>query len=146
MFHTLDDYRDKNRDEKAEKDKRKTTDSYTGGKSSGIAVENPEDDWVKKMKKFDDKEKYGKTKNKVKLTVYKNGFILDNGEFRKKDEPANKKFMEEIEKGYIPNELVQKGITDLGVEMDDQRDKNYEPPKEEKIPSFYWSRKKSFIS
>ena len=132
MFHTLDDYRDKNRDEKAEKDKRKTTDSYTGGKSSGIAVENPEDDWVKKMKKFDDKEKYGKTKNKVKLTVYKNGFILDNGEFRKKDEPANKKFMEEIEKGYIPNELVQKGITDLGVEMDDQRDKNYEPPKEEK--------------
>ena len=25
-----------------EKDKRKTTDSYTGGKSSGIAVENPE--------------------------------------------------------------------------------------------------------
>ena len=35
--------------EKAEKDKRKTTDSYTGGKSSGIAVENPEeDDWMKK--------------------------------------------------------------------------------------------------
>ena len=76
MFHTLDDYKDKNRDEKAEKDKRKTTDSYTGGKSSGIAVENPEDDdWLKKMKKHDDKEKFGKTKNKIKLTVYKNGFI-----------------------------------------------------------------------
>ena len=44
MFHTLDDYKDKNRDEKAEKDKRKTTDNYTGRKSSGIAVENPEDD------------------------------------------------------------------------------------------------------
>ena len=133
MFHTLDDYRDKNRDEKAEKDKRKTTDSYTGGKSSGIAVENPEDDdWLKKMKKHDDKEKYGKTKNKLKLTVYKNGFIIDDGEFRPKDEPANKKFMEEVEKGYIPNELVKKGITDLGIEMDDQRDKNYEPPKEEK--------------
>ena len=29
---------------KSQKDKRKTTDSYTGGKSSGIAVENPEDD------------------------------------------------------------------------------------------------------
>ena len=133
MFHTLDDYKDKNRDEKAEKDKRKTTDSYTGGKSSGIAVENPEDDdWLKKMKKLDNKEKYGKTKNKIKLTVYKNGFIIDDGEFRKKDEPANKKFMEEVEKGYIPNELVKKGITDLGIEMDDQRDKNYEPPKEEK--------------
>lgn len=40
--------------------------------------------------------------------------------------------MEEVEKGYIPNELVKKGYTDLGIEMDDQREKNYEPPKEEK--------------
>ena len=132
MFHTLDDYKDKKRDEKAEKDKKKITDSYTGGKSSGIAVENPQDDWLDKMKKYDNKEKFEKTKNKLKLSLYKNGFILDNGEFRNKSEPANKKFMEEIEKGYIPNELVKKGITDLGIEMDDHRDENYEPPKEEK--------------
>ena len=76
MFHTLDDYKDKNRDEKKEKDNRKTTDSYTGGKSSGIAVENPEDDWLNKMKKYDNKEKFDKTKNKLKLSLYKNGFIL----------------------------------------------------------------------
>ena len=133
MFHTLDDYKDKNPDEKAEKDKRKTTDSYTGGKSSGIAVENPEeDDWMKKLKKHDNKEQFSKTKNKIRLTVYKNGFIIDDGEFRKKDDPANKKFMEEVEKGYIQNELIKKGYTDLGIEMDDQREKNYEPPKEEK--------------
>ena len=132
MFHTLDDYKDKNRDEKKEKDNRKTTDSYTGGKSSGIAVENPEDDWLKNMKKYDNKEKFDKTKNKLKLSLYKNGFILEGGEFRNKNEPQNKKFMDEIEKGYIPNELVKKGITDLGIEMDDHRDENYEPPKEEK--------------
>ena len=71
MFHTLDDYKDKNRDEKAEKDKRKTTDSYTGGKSSGIAVENPEeDDWMKKLKKHDNKEQFSKTKNKIRLIRY----------------------------------------------------------------------------
>ena len=132
MFHTLDDYKDKKRDEKAEKDKKKITDSYTGGKSSGIAVENPQDDWLDKMKKYDNKERFDKTKNKLKLSLYKNGFIMDNGEFRNKNEPANKKFMEEIEKGYIPNELVKKGITDLGIEMDEHRDENYEPPKEEK--------------
>jgi hypothetical protein len=40
--------------------------------------------------------------------------------------------MDEVEQGYIPNELVKKGITDLWLEMDDQRNKNYEPPKEEK--------------
>ncbi len=62
MFHTLDEYRNKNIDEKEEKDKRKTTDSYTGGKSSGLAVENPEDDFMKNMKKFEDKEKYDKKK------------------------------------------------------------------------------------
>ena len=132
MFHSLDDYRDKNRDEKAEKDKRKTTDSYAGGKSSGIAVMNPEDDWINKMKKNDNKEKYDKTKSKLKLKLYKNGFILDDGEFRDIKEPNNKKFMDEVEKGYIPNELVKKGYTDLGIELDDNRDKNYEPPKEEK--------------
>ena len=133
MFHTLDDYRDKNRDEKAEKDKRKTTDSYAGGKSSGIAIENPEDEeWLKKIKKFEDKEKYDKKKDKLKLIIYKNGFILDNGEFRNINEPHNKKFMQEIEKGYIPNELVKKGYTDLGIEMDDHKSENYEPPKEEK--------------
>ena len=132
MFHTLDDYKDKNRDEKKEKDKRKTTDSYTGGKSSGIAVENPEDEWMNQMKKYDNKEKFSKTKNKLKLALYKNGFIIDDGEFRNKKEPANKKFMEEVEKGYIPNELVKKGITDLGIELDDHREEDYEPPKVEK--------------
>lgn len=65
MFHTLDDYKDKNRDEKAEKDKRKTTDSYTGGKSSGIAVENPEeDDWMKKLKSMIIKSNSAKRKTK----------------------------------------------------------------------------------
>lgn len=98
MFHTLDDYRDKKRDEKAEKDKKKITDSYTGGKSSGIAVENPQDDWLNKMKKYDNKEKFDKTKNKLKLSLYKNGFIIDDGEFRNKNEPTNKIFMENLKR------------------------------------------------
>ena len=132
MFHSLDDYRDKNRDEKAEKDKRKTTDSYAGGKSSGIAVMNPEDDWYNKAKRHDNKEQYDKTKNKLKLKIYKNGFILNDGEFRDISDPINKKFMDDVGKGYIPKELVKKGYNDLGIEMEDNRDKNYEPPKEEK--------------
>jgi UBX domain-containing protein 1 len=94
---------------------------------------NPEDDdWLNKMKKFDNKEKYDKTKSKLKLKLYKNGFILDNGEFRDIKEQKNKKFMEEVEKGYIPKELEKEGYNDLGIEMEDNRDTNYEPPKEEK--------------
>ena len=37
--------------------------------------------------------------------------------------------MEDVEKGYIPSELAKKGIDDLGIELDDHRDENYEPPK-----------------
>lgn len=67
MFHILDDYWDKNRDKNEEKDKRKKTDSYAAGKSSGIAAENPEDDeWVKKIQKFEDKKKYDK-KREIKI-------------------------------------------------------------------------------
>ena len=132
MFHSLDDYRDKNRDEKAEKDKRKTTDSYTGGKYSGLAVENPEeDDWMQKMKQYDNSDDFSKTKNKIKLTIYKNGFTINDGEFRDKNLPENKRFMEDIENRQIPRELRNKNMSDLGVEVD-RRNENYEPPKEEK--------------
>ena len=136
MFHTLDEYRNKAREEKADKNKKRTTDSYTGGKSSGIAVENP-DDWINKMKNFEDKEKFEKTKVKLKLELYKNGFILDDGEFRDKSEPHNKKFMEDLEKGYIPKELAKRGYTDLGIEMDDRRGENYIPPTEEDEGKFH---------
>ena len=110
MFHTLDDY--KKKESPSDKDKRKTTDSYTGGKSSGIAVENP-DDWMEKVRKNESQSKAGfeKTKNKLTLKVYKNGFILDDSPFRDISKPENKKFMDEVEKGYIPNELVKKGIS-----------------------------------
>ena len=131
MFHSLDDY--KKKESPSDKDKRKTTDSYTGGKSSGIAVENP-DDWMEKARKKESNSKEGfeKTKNKLTLKVYKNGFILDDSPFRDISKPENKKFMDEVEKGYIPNELVKKGITDLGIALEDHRNENYEEPIPEK--------------
>ena len=131
MFHTLDDY--KKKESPSDKDNRKTTDSYTGGKSSGIAVENP-DDWMEKVRKNEKNSKSGfeKTKNKLTLKLYKNGFILDDSPFRDISKPENKKFMDEVEKGYIPNELVKQGITDLGIALEDHRNENYEEPIPEK--------------
>ena len=43
----------------------------------------------------------------VKLTLYANGFTVDDGEFRDYNEPQNKEFMEEVKKGYVPKELQQ---------------------------------------
>ena len=119
MIHSLDDFAKKDPNPKS-KDDRKTTDSYTGGKSSGIAVENPEDDWIKKLqnKNLDNRENFEKTKNKITLKVYKNGFVIDDGPFRDIKNEENKKFMSEAEKGYIPQELVNKGMKDLGIALE----------------------------
>ena len=72
-------------------------------------------------KKPNDKEGYDKSENKIQLTVFKNGFQINDESFRDLKEPANKKFMEEIDKGYIPQELVQKGYKDLAIALIDKK-------------------------
>lgn len=100
---------DLNKDKK-DNDKRKTTDAYTGGHASGLNVENP-----------DDMEGYNSQDNKIKLTVWRNGFQIDDGEFRPLDREENKQFMAEVEKGYIPKELVDKGMKNLGIALEDRK-------------------------
>lgn len=141
MFKTLDDYR-KKEDENEKKDKRKTTDSYTGGKSSGIAVENPEEDnaWQRLQKK-EDKQGFDKTKNRINLKVYKNGFIVDNGPFRPLTDPENQKFFQSVEKGYIPQELVNQGYKDLGIAIEKKDEDYVEPVPEKKFEAFTGSGK-----
>ncbi len=71
--------------------------------------------------KPNDKEGYDKLTNKIQLTVYKNGFKVDEEPFRDIKEPANKKFMDEVEKGFIPQELVEKGYKELGIALVDKK-------------------------
>ena len=51
-------------------------------------------------------DKNFKTNKKIKITLFKNGFIINNGKFREKSIPENHKFMKEVEKGDIPEELI----------------------------------------
>ena len=44
--------------------------------------------------------------------------------------------MEEVERGYIPNELVKKRYSDLGIEIDDLSEENYEPKEKNKFQAF----------
>jgi UBX domain-containing protein 1 len=101
-------------------------------------VENPDEDWIDKMRKGpNDKEGFDKTQNKMKLTVYKNGFQIDDGVFRDISVPENKKFMDEIEKGYIPQELVAQGKTELAIALEDKKKEEYkEPIPEKKFQAF----------
>lgn len=87
-------------------DNKKTNDWYTGGQSSGLNVENPDENG---------------NKNKIKLTKWRNGFQIDDGPFRDLSAPENQKFMEEVEEGYIPKELEKKGYKDLGIMLEDKK-------------------------
>ena len=68
---------------------------------------------------------FEKTKNKIKVIIYKNGFILNNEPFRDKSIPENRKFMEEVDKGLIPQEIMRKGIKDLGILLENRKNEVY---------------------
>jgi UBX domain-containing protein 1 len=106
-------------------------------------VENPDkeengDDWVSKVgKQGNNKEEFDQTENKIKLTVYKNGFQIDDGLFRDISIPENKQFMDEVEKGFIPQELVNQGKKKLAIVLEDKRKEEYkEPIPEKKFQAF----------
>lgn len=65
--------------------------------------------------------------DKHKITFYKNGFIVDDGEFRPNDDPANAEFLAAVEKGQVPRELMN-GRQAVDVEVDDQREKDFKAP------------------
>lgn len=91
---------------------------YTGGHKSGLAVEDSDDEID------DDLFQKALGDNYTQLTVYKNGFIVDNGEFRDLAEEDNKRFMLDINAGKIPKELSRKGIN-LRVALKDKRNQMY---------------------
>ena len=96
---------DKDKDKKKDK---KTTDSYIGGHSSGLNVENR-----------DDEDGYKKQRHQFKITKWRNGFQIDDGEFRDFSSEENKQFMEEIDKGYVPQEFIKKGMKEVGIAKQD---------------------------
>ena len=47
----------------------------------------------------------GAPKTELKITLYSNGFVVDDGEFRAYEEPNNKQFMKELNEGFVPKEI-----------------------------------------
>ena len=51
--------------------------------------------------------------------------MINNGPFRDKSIPENSIFIEEVEKGLIPQEIRKKGITDLGILLENRKNELY---------------------
>ncbi|OHT04755.1 hypothetical protein TRFO_06195 [Tritrichomonas foetus] len=63
---------------------------------------------------------------KIKVTFWKNGFQVDDGDFRSNEDPQNQEFLQAVSRGMIPRELQKSGVQ-LDVEIEDNREKDYVP-------------------
>eukprot|EP00388_Colpodella_angusta_P023172 GDKJ01059176.1.p1 GENE.GDKJ01059176.1~~GDKJ01059176.1.p1 ORF type:complete len:244 (-),score=58.74 GDKJ01059176.1:120-851(-) len=88
----------------------KTTQSYAGGEKSGIAVQNPDDE------------------QPMHIYVYQDGFIVDNGPFRPlAGNPVNQEFINDINQGYCPRELMTGRNNPLPISLLDRKAQKYDP-------------------
>ena len=72
------------------------------------------------------------------ITLYSNGFQVDEGPFRPYEAEENKVFMKELNEGYVPKEIQDKykGKGGVSVTLNDQRKKEYRPPTPPKYVAF----------
>eukprot|EP01016_Furgasonia_blochmanni_P019035 TRINITY_DN2142_c0_g2_i12.p1 TRINITY_DN2142_c0_g2~~TRINITY_DN2142_c0_g2_i12.p1 ORF type:complete len:288 (+),score=56.35 TRINITY_DN2142_c0_g2_i12:392-1255(+) len=146
MFRTLDDLKkggnqpifgiqahSKSRPDPKEDKNKKTTDSYAGGEKSGLAIQNPDLDSI--VNKAEKRGPPGAGAGpgdqgdiNCRITLYRNGFRINEGEFRDYNAPENKKFMAEINAQRVPSELRDKYPQGLSVGLEDRRQEDYVPP------------------
>eukprot|EP00919_Chromeraceae_sp_WS-2016_P051506 GHVR01122107.1.p1 GENE.GHVR01122107.1~~GHVR01122107.1.p1 ORF type:complete len:208 (+),score=36.61 GHVR01122107.1:210-833(+) len=68
--------------------------------------------------------------------LYRNGFTVDEGKFRGKDDPVNNRFMQDIEGGVAPREFSQSPQGPVHIALVDRRGEDYDAVKHKgKVPS-----------
>lgn len=125
-FGSLDDIR------KKEEEDKKATSSYAGGEKSGLAIQNPEDDDM--MRRMQASAAGGPAAGDAHvIDLYKNGFTVDGGPLRTPDDPMNKKFLDDMMRGQVPDELARgrdPAAAGVPFTVNDKRGEDYkEPPK-----------------
>lgn len=70
----------------------------------------------------------GEGLRRVKITLWANGFSVDDGELRTMDDPRNRKFLAEMQQGRVPSELQDPGGANVDVDLEDKRGEEYAPP------------------
>ena len=69
------------------------------------------------------------------ITFYQNGFTLDDGPLRSPEDPANAQFLEAVNRGQMPQELIgEDGNAEGDVHIIDKSGEPYEAPAVEQKP------------
>ena len=127
-----------------DEDRRRKNEKYAGGNDdrgggSGLAVQGPppaEDagifDKLTHAAKSSQADEMDEAADSTEITLYANGFIVDDGPLRPLDDPENGKFLEELLSGRVPKELAQKRQPGAGgpmnVKLADKRGETFTPP------------------
>jgi UBX domain-containing protein 1 len=124
MIHSLADLN------KKEDKSKKTNNFYAGGQASGLAVSSPDaDQIINKASKEAPGSKPEKNEVTIKLTLYSNGFTVNDGPFRNYTDPQNQAFMSQINQNRVPQELL--AMTQgkpVAVQLQDKRQEEYKAP------------------
>jgi len=123
-FGSLSDMKKKEEEEAKAKGQGRETESYVGGHHSGMAVENP-DDHFKRMQELGQSSN-ASSSGARQITMYKDGFTVDDGPLRPLSDPLNKKFMDDVAKGQVPAEFG--AAADVNVAVTDKRGEEYKEP------------------
>lgn len=122
-----------NKDDKEDDEDDNTNNRYVGGVSargggSGLAVEpnHDEDGSDPRDSVFSQAESAGPNAGEEvrrTITMYRNGFVVDDGPYRRLDDPANAEFLRSLAQGVTPRELLSEG--DVTVGLIDKRSEEY---------------------
>ncbi|CAG9317082.1 unnamed protein product [Blepharisma stoltei] len=117
---------------KEESKSKKNSDFYTGGQASGLAVSSPDvANIVEKARQGGQDQSAPADPNemKIRVTLWANGFSVDDGPFRDYNAPENQRFMAQMNEGRVPSELMSKTRgKPVSVELSDKRQEQYVPP------------------
>jgi len=69
------------------------------------------------------------------ITFYRNGFIVDDGELRRLDDPAQAAFLADIHAGVVPRELEEPDLSELSVNLVDRSFEDYTAPSDKAAAS-----------
>jgi UBX domain-containing protein 1 len=137
MIHGLGDLKKK----EERKEDRKSTDFFAGGQKSGLAVQSPDDveSMLNRARQSGSDTGARPDPNEVTITVtlYENGFTVDDGPFRDYEAPENKRFIAEMNQNRVPGELLAKTKgKPVAVNLSDKRRERYVPPPPPKYVAF----------
>jgi UBX domain-containing protein 1 len=113
---------DKEREERKKKGAKGGLESYSGGEKSGMAVFQPGEDISAQ------RGEGPLPQGAATVTIYADGFTVNDGPFRAASDPANKKFVDDVLSGVCPEELANQPGADgqpVHIAVNDKRSEKH---------------------